>query len=79
MAEATKKRLQDKDCRAEDVGGDEEEQEEEASFEEIGLDPRLIRALSKKNIKKPTPIQRVSIPLILVNPFISNFFSSLCL
>lgn len=41
------------------------EEEEEESFEELGLDPRLIRALTKKSIDKPTPIQRVAIPLIL--------------
>ncbi|XP_030538986.1 DEAD-box ATP-dependent RNA helicase 16 [Rhodamnia argentea] len=43
-------------------GGD---AEEERSFEEIGLDPRLVRALSKKGVEKPTPIQQVAIPLIL--------------
>ncbi|XP_070051510.1 DEAD-box ATP-dependent RNA helicase 16 isoform X2 [Nicotiana tomentosiformis] len=43
-----------------------EEEEEEQSFEELGVDPRLIRALTKKSILKPTPIQRVAIPLILV-------------
>ncbi|PKI59416.1 hypothetical protein CRG98_020175 [Punica granatum] len=66
MAEVTEQELleEKKNRDAEDVGGNEEE-EEELSFEEIGLDPRLIRALSKKNIQKPTPIQRVAIPLIL--------------
>ncbi|KAJ0967713.1 hypothetical protein J5N97_024630 [Dioscorea zingiberensis] len=44
---------------------DGEEDEEEVSFEELGLDPRLIRALAKKSINKPTPIQREGIPLIL--------------
>lgn len=44
-----------------------EEEEEEKNFEELGIDPRLIRALSKKSIEKPTPIQRAAIPLILVN------------
>lgn len=43
----------------------EQEGDEEQSFEELGVDPRLIRALNKKNINKPTPIQRVAIPLIL--------------
>ncbi|KAK4477435.1 hypothetical protein RD792_016656 [Penstemon davidsonii] len=45
----------------------EEEQDEELeqNFEELGLEPRLIRALSKKSIEKPTPIQSVAIPLIL--------------
>lgn len=47
----------------------EEKEEKEKSFGEIGLDPRLIRALSKKGIQKPTPIQRVAVPLILVSPY----------
>ncbi|KAG6646121.1 hypothetical protein CIPAW_08G171700 [Carya illinoinensis] len=42
-----------------------EDEEEDLSFEELGLDPRLIRALIKKGIEKPTPIQRVAVPLIL--------------
>ncbi|XP_074308880.1 DEAD-box ATP-dependent RNA helicase 16 isoform X3 [Silene latifolia] len=41
------------------------ELDEEQSFEDIGLDPRLIRALTKKGLQTPTPIQRVAIPLIL--------------
>ncbi|KAJ7944558.1 DEAD-box ATP-dependent RNA helicase [Quillaja saponaria] len=41
-----------------------EEEEENLTFEGLGLDPRLIRALIKKGIQKPTPIQRVAIPLI---------------
>ncbi|XVE82972.1 hypothetical protein DITRI_Ditri16bG0048700 [Diplodiscus trichospermus] len=44
---------------------EEEEAEEEKSFEELGLDHRLIRALLKKGVDKPFPIQRVAIPLIL--------------
>ncbi|KAH6824423.1 P-loop containing nucleoside triphosphate hydrolases superfamily protein [Perilla frutescens var. hirtella] len=52
------------------VVAEEEKQEEEydddkQSFEELGLDARLVRALSKKSIEKPTPIQCVAIPLIL--------------
>ncbi|KAG6645822.1 DEAD-box ATP-dependent RNA helicase 16 [Carya illinoinensis] len=42
-----------------------EDEEEDLNFEELGLDPRLIRALIKKGIEKPTPIQRVAVPLIL--------------
>ncbi|XP_062010657.1 DEAD-box ATP-dependent RNA helicase 16-like [Rosa rugosa] len=42
-----------------------EEEEEDQTFENLGLDGRLIRALNKKKILKPTPIQRVAIPLIL--------------
>ncbi|KAL2551676.1 DEAD-box ATP-dependent RNA helicase 16 [Forsythia ovata] len=51
--------------QAENIHTQQEEEEEEKSFEELGVDPRLIRALSKKSIEKPTPIQRVAIPLIL--------------
>lgn len=40
-------------------------EEEEKTFEELGLDARLIHALTKKSILKPTPIQHVAIPLIL--------------
>ena len=43
-----------------------EDGEDNLSFEELGLDPRLVRALIKKGIQKPTPIQHVAIPLILV-------------
>lgn len=53
----------------------EEEEKEEAdnkSFEELGVDARLLRALQKKEIEKPTPIQAVAIPLILVT-FLSSF------
>ncbi|XP_062101503.1 DEAD-box ATP-dependent RNA helicase 16 [Humulus lupulus] len=42
-----------------------EEGEEEPSFEKLGVDPRLTRALLKKGIQKPTPIQSVAIPLVL--------------
>ncbi|GMH06337.1 hypothetical protein Nepgr_008177 [Nepenthes gracilis] len=41
------------------------EVDEDQSFEELGLDSRLIRALQKKGIYKPTPIQRVAVPLII--------------
>jgi len=54
---------------------EEEEKEEEAdnqSFEELGVDARLLRALQKKGIEKPTPIQGVAIPLILVT-LLSSF------
>lgn len=44
-----------------------EEEEEDVGFEELGLDPRLTRALSKKGMAKATPIQREAIPLILVS------------
>ena len=54
---------------------EEKEEEEERSFEDLGLDPRLIRALIKKNIDKPTPIQRVAIPLILVTDLLNQFWS----
>ncbi|KAK2656757.1 hypothetical protein Ddye_009809 [Dipteronia dyeriana] len=44
---------------------DEEETEDEKSFDELGLDLRLVHALNKKGIQKPTPIQLVAVPLIL--------------
>jgi len=43
-----------------------EEEEAPKSFEELGLDSRLIRALTKKGIEKPTLIQQSAIPYILV-------------
>jgi len=45
---------------------------EDQSFEELGMDAHLLRALHKKGIAEPTPIQGVAIPLILVMLF-SNF------
>ncbi|KAE8723813.1 DEAD-box ATP-dependent RNA helicase 16 [Hibiscus syriacus] len=51
--------------RIERNGKEDEEEEEEKTFEELGLDHRLIRALLKKGVDKPFPIQRVAIPLIL--------------
>ncbi|PWZ21165.1 DEAD-box ATP-dependent RNA helicase 16 [Zea mays] len=44
---------------------EEEEEEVEVSFDELGLDEQLKRALRKKGILKATPIQREAIPLIL--------------
>ncbi|KAG9140909.1 hypothetical protein Leryth_010435 [Lithospermum erythrorhizon] len=41
------------------------EEEKEKSFEELGIDARLVRALIKKSVEKPTPIQSHAIPLIL--------------
>ncbi|CAL4927094.1 unnamed protein product [Urochloa decumbens] len=49
-------------------GGEEEgkeEEEKEVSFDELGLDEQLKRALRKKGIAKATPIQKEAIPLIL--------------
>lgn len=57
------------ETKPKEVESREEKEEKEKSFGEIGLDPRLIRALSKKGIQKPTPIQRVAVPLILVSPY----------
>jgi len=45
---------------------EEGKEEEEVSFDELGLDEQLKRALRKKGIAKATPIQREAIPLILV-------------
>ncbi|XP_072990141.1 DEAD-box ATP-dependent RNA helicase 16 [Typha latifolia] len=38
---------------------------EEINFENLGLDEQLTRALRKKGITAPTPIQREAIPLVL--------------
>lgn len=67
--EKTKSEEQNEQIKAveeEEKPAAEQEGEEEPSFEELGLDPRLIRALNKKNIHKPTPIQLAAIPYILV-------------
>lgn len=42
-----------------------EDDDDELGFEEMGLDPRLLRAISKRRLSKPTPIQLKAIPLIL--------------
>jgi ATP-dependent RNA helicase DDX56/DBP9 len=47
-------------------GKEKEEEEKEVSFDELGLDEQLKRALRKKGIAKATPIQQEAIPLILV-------------
>ncbi|KAL6498176.1 DEAD-box ATP-dependent RNA helicase 16 [Orobanche gracilis] len=47
------------------VAGEEELDEVKQTFEGLGLDSRLIRALFKKSIEKPTPVQRLAIPRIL--------------
>ena len=57
----------------------ESEDEDDQTFENLGLDGRLIRALNKKKILKPTPIQRVAIPLILVYFLFQLSHSIFCL
>ncbi|MCO5607879.1 hypothetical protein L7F22_062081 [Adiantum nelumboides] len=44
---------------------EEEDEVEDLSFEDMGLDPRLSHAIVKRGISKPTPIQLKAIPLIL--------------
>ncbi|XVF61404.1 hypothetical protein PTKIN_Ptkin08bG0127000 [Pterospermum kingtungense] len=56
---------QDEEKKHQEEQKEEDDEDEEKSFEELGLDPRLIRALLKKGVDKPFPIQRVAIPLIL--------------
>ena len=48
-----------------------------ANLEKLGLDERLIYALIKKGIEKPTPIQQEAIPRILVSYcwLILNFYA----
>lgn len=69
--EKESKHKQEKQLNEEPDLVEEEEDDEAQSFEELGLDPRLIRALNKKEISiaEPTPIQRAAIPLILVSFF----------
>ncbi|EFJ28935.1 hypothetical protein SELMODRAFT_440996 [Selaginella moellendorffii] len=45
--------------------GDGEDEEEALGFEELGLDPRLLRAIAKRGLPKPTLIQQTAIPRIL--------------
>lgn len=54
--------------------GDGLEEEQDVSFDNLGLDEQLSRALRKKGITVATPIQREAIPLILVR--ISLFYFS---
>eukprot|EP00250_Pteridium_aquilinum_P011749 c20282_g1_i1 orf=200-2047(-) len=44
---------------------EEEDEDEELNFEDMGIDPRLLRAVTKQGLSKPTPIQQKAIPLIL--------------
>lgn len=37
----------------------------EPSFDQLGLDPRLVQAVAKQNFEKPTLVQRKAIPLAL--------------
>jgi ATP-dependent RNA helicase DDX56/DBP9 len=37
----------------------------EATFTDLGLDPRLVQAIAKQNFNKPTLVQRTAIPLAL--------------
>ncbi|KAM0433279.1 hypothetical protein ACHAPT_004155 [Fusarium lateritium] len=42
-----------------------QEQEEETSFVDLGLDPRLLQAVAQQKFAKPTLVQRKAIPLAL--------------
>jgi ATP-dependent RNA helicase DDX56/DBP9 len=42
-----------------------EQSEAEPSFNELGLDARLVQAIAKQNFAKPTLVQRKTIPLAL--------------
>lgn len=39
--------------------------EEEFSFTDLGLDPRLLQGIAKQKFEKPTQVQRKAIPLAL--------------
>ncbi|RGP61746.1 ATP-dependent rna helicase dbp9 [Fusarium sporotrichioides] len=43
----------------------EQKQEEETSFVDLGLDPRLLQAIAQQKFAKPTLVQRKAIPLAL--------------
>ena len=36
-----------------------------AGFQDTGLDPRLVRALGKRGLTRPTPVQLAAIPRTL--------------
>jgi superfamily II DNA/RNA helicase len=42
-----------------------QKQEDEASFVDLGLDPRLLQAIAQQKFAKPTLVQRKAIPLAL--------------
>ncbi|KAG0615507.1 hypothetical protein M758_5G047000 [Ceratodon purpureus] len=46
-------------------GEGDEEEDDDVGFEEMGLDARLLRALAKKGLSEPTPVQAKAVPLIL--------------
>jgi ATP-dependent RNA helicase DDX56/DBP9 len=43
----------------------EDDDDDDVGFEDMGLDARLLRALAKKGLAQPTPIQVKAVPLIL--------------
>ncbi|KAI5075692.1 hypothetical protein GOP47_0009768 [Adiantum capillus-veneris] len=53
------------DDRKEKLEDEDEGEDEDFSFEDMGLDPQLLRAIAKRGLSKPTPIQLKAIPLIL--------------
>lgn len=42
-------------------------QDETVSFEELGIEPNVMQAISQLGFKTPTPIQKESIPLLIEN------------
>lgn len=44
---------------------EEEDENDDLGFEDMGLDARLLRALAKKGLSEPTPVQAKAVPLIL--------------
>ncbi|KAK9097111.1 hypothetical protein Sjap_022608 [Stephania japonica] len=65
MAETLDNPPNSKNPKNDEPQQEQQDDDEEKTFEELGLDPRLIRALTKKGISAPTPIQTYAIPLIM--------------
>lgn len=63
MVKSVEKLAEQTEHREEEEGVEEEEK----SFEELGLDLRLVHALKKKGVEKPTLIQQYAVPRILVS------------
>lgn len=69
MTEELKETNEDRETKMEVV-----KKKKQIGFEELGVDPRLVRALHKEGITMPTAVQSEGIPLILVHTSYFSFF-----